>query len=33
MRKTLEQFIQEANQIHNYKYDYSKFIYETNKVK
>lgn len=31
-RKTLEKFISEANEIHNFKYDYSKVKYENSKT-
>lgn len=33
MRKTLEQFKEEANNIHNNKYDYSKVSYINSKTK
>ena len=33
MKKTLEQFVEEAEEKHNYLYDYSKFVYVTNKTK
>lgn len=32
-KKTTQDFINEANSIHNYKYDYSKSEYKTNQVK
>jgi hypothetical protein len=32
-RKTIDEFIRQANKYHNHKYDYSKFIYLTDRTK
>lgn len=32
-RKSIDQFILEANIVHNYEYDYSQFIYTNNRIK
>lgn len=32
-KKTLDEFIKESNLIHNYKYNYDKVVYKTNKIK
>lgn len=33
LRKTVNEFIEKANEVHNFKYDYSKVVYQGNKIK